>query len=114
MVAANSKVYGLIGLAAKAGVIITGSDVCERAIAEGKAKLVVIAEDSSENTKEKFMRIAFSGGVEVRLFGTCEALGHYSGKENRAVAVICDRGFAEKLTATIDASACKNGGGLIG
>ena len=46
------KVYSLLGLAKKAGQLLSGDDTCERTIKSGKAVLVIVAGDASENTKD--------------------------------------------------------------
>ena len=110
----TNSIYGIIGLAAKAGAIISGSLACESVILKGRAKLVIIAGDSADNTKKKFLKIAANSDAGVRVFGTSEELGHYCGKVNRSVAVITETNFAKKLTVLIDDLTRKNGGGLIG
>ena len=53
----NNNILGLIGLAMKAGKIAFGADSVEETILKGKAKLVIVSEDSSERTKNKFIKI---------------------------------------------------------
>ena len=48
------KVLSYIGLSAKSGKIASGEFSTEKAVKEGKAKLVIVAEDSSDNTKKMF------------------------------------------------------------
>ena len=47
----QSKKLRMLGLAARAGKVITGLDMCEKAVRRGKAKLIVIAEDAADSTK---------------------------------------------------------------
>ena len=46
----RQKVLNLIGLATKAGKTASGEFMTEKAIREGIAKLVIVAEDASGNT----------------------------------------------------------------
>ena len=55
----QNRVYGLIGLAMKAGKIKAGEFSVEKSIKQGKAKLVFVAEDASENTIKKFKNSCF-------------------------------------------------------
>ena len=55
----QNRVYGLIGLAMKAGKIKAGEFSVEKSIKEGKAKVVFVAEDASENTTKKFNNSCF-------------------------------------------------------
>ena len=48
-------VLSMLGLAAKAGKIVSGEFATEQAIKADKACLVVIAKDASDNTTKKFI-----------------------------------------------------------
>ena len=48
---------GLIGLATKAGKTAGGEFLTEREVKSGRAALVIVAEDASENTKKKFQNM---------------------------------------------------------
>ena len=91
----------MIGLATKAGALLSGNVACEAAIRRGKGGLLIIAEDSADGTKEKFFKLAMGKGVAVRLFGTCVGLGKYCGKDKRSVVLISGKGFEEELMKSI-------------
>ncbi|NLY43602.1 MAG: 50S ribosomal protein L7ae [Clostridiaceae bacterium] len=105
------KVYGMIGLAQKAGKVVTGEEGCAEAIKKGKSKLVIIAENSSDNTKKKFMDMCFYRNIPYIVFGTKELLGKYTGKKNRAVLSIRDKNFATTIKHLYDQES--NGGELF-
>lgn len=48
------KILSLIGLATKAGRCVSGEFMTERETKCGRATLVIVAEDSSDNTKRSF------------------------------------------------------------
>ena len=50
----NDRVLNLIGLAQKAGKVVSGEFMTEKAVKTGEAALVILAEDASENTQKKF------------------------------------------------------------
>ena len=50
----RKRVLNLIGLATKAGKTVSGEFSTERAVKSGKAYLVIVAEEASDNTKKKF------------------------------------------------------------
>lgn len=50
----NDKVLSLIGLATKAGRVVSGEFATEKEVKCGRAFLVVVALDASENTKKSF------------------------------------------------------------
>ena len=48
------KTASYIGLAMKAGKIASGEFAVEKAVKEGKAYMVILSADASNNTKKKF------------------------------------------------------------
>lgn len=93
---------GLIGLATKAGKTITGAQACEAAIKNDKAGLVLLAADASDNTKIPITRLCGYKGIKLREFADKENLGKYTGSQFRAIIIIKDAGFAEKILELID------------
>ena len=85
-----SKVERLIGLATGAGKVITGLELCEKAVKTGKAKLVILTNETSENSKKVFI----NSKVDIIYLETKEDLGRCTGKETRSVAVITDKNFS--------------------
>jgi len=102
MRSASDSVLGLIGLATKAGKTITGSEGCELAIRNAKASLVILATDTSENTRKPIIRLCGYHDMPMREFASKEELGRYTGKLIRAIVVITDPGFAKKILELID------------
>jgi len=97
----DERIYSFLGLATKAGKLISGEETAERAIKSGKVYLVIIAEDASDNTKKKFRDMCGYRKIEIRYFGEKEKLGKFTGKKARSVVAIIDRGFAGNLTELI-------------
>ena len=50
----NQKICGLIGLATKAGKIVAGTDACLQEIDKRNVKLLILAIDASDRTKNVF------------------------------------------------------------
>lgn len=48
------KALSMLGLAARAGRIVSGEFTVEKEVKSGRAYLVLIAEDASENTRKNF------------------------------------------------------------
>lgn len=96
------RALGMIGLATKAGKVMTGAQACEAAIKDGKAGLVIIAKDASENSKIPITRLCGYKGITFREFSDKESLGRYTGSTYRAVMIIRDAGFADKILEMID------------
>ena len=86
----NEPIYRLLGLCMKAGRLLSGSEQIKTAVKDGKGILLILAEDSSERTKEEYIRLAKLSGITWRIFGEKEKLGHAVGKGIRAAILIWD------------------------
>ena len=104
----NNKIYGLLGLARRAGKISFGTESSIETIEKKKAKLVIIAEDCSDRTKKNFEELCKKVNVEFRIVGTIELLSQSIGQVNKAVLVVKDENFAKEILKRID------GGEIIG
>lgn len=104
----TNNIYGLLGLARRAGKISFGTESSEDTIKRGKAKLVLVAEDSSDRTKKNFEQLCKMKNVPIYITGTIEELSQSIGQVNKAVVVVKDENFAKELRKRI------NGGDIIG
>lgn len=105
----EKKVFSYVGLAAKAGKLASGEFMSEKNVKEGKAKLVIVAEDASNNTKKMFTNMCTYYKVPIYFFGDKIKLGHAIGKEFRATLVLLDKGLAdvvEKQLITMNEDGC--------
>ncbi len=93
----NRKVYGLLGLAEKAGKVAAGEFSCEKQLQSGKARLVLLAADASENSKKKFRDKAAFRSLPCLELDSKEELGRTIGKQERTCAVVLDAGFAAAI-----------------
>ena len=110
----NNKIYSFLGLAKKAGKLVSGGDTCMRAVKSGKVLLIIVAADASDNTKKEFTDACRYRGTDIRFFGEKDLLGKFVGKDLRTVIGILDEGFSSKLKEDIDRLSIENGGGKIG
>lgn len=104
----NKRILGLIGLSAKAGKVNFGSDSVEAEIKKRKIKLVIIAEDSSERTKDKFKKLSENYNIPYLVIGNIEELSKAIGKSNKAVIGIKDLNLSNQIQKI------NNGGEIIG
>ena len=93
----NDKILSMLGLAAKGGNLVSGEFQTDKAIKEGKAHLVIVATDASDNTKKDFSDACTFYRVPYRERGTKEDLGRSIGKEYRAMVAVTDEGFAKAI-----------------
>jgi ribosomal protein L7Ae-like RNA K-turn-binding protein len=92
----------MIGMAQKAGKLTSGGMGVIKDIRSRKSKLVIIAGDSSDNTKKQFADICKFSGTMMLEFGTKEELGHYIGKGFRAAISIRDKSFADSIIKNLN------------
>ncbi|MBQ0092061.1 MAG: ribosomal L7Ae/L30e/S12e/Gadd45 family protein [Clostridiales bacterium] len=89
-----TKAEGVIGLARRAGQIAVGTNGTLDAIRSGKAKLVLIASDVSENTRKLLTDKALFRNVPTEFPPlNTEALGKCVGKFNTAAVAFLQDGF---------------------
>jgi len=94
---AELKILTFLGLATKAGKTVSGADAVAEAVARDCAYLVLVTEDASEGTAKKIAFFSRQAGVSFCRFSTRQQLGKFLGKEDRAVAAVLDKGFADRL-----------------
>ena len=86
-----NKALGLIGLSAKAGKIVYGTDACIEAMQKEKIKLLIVSTEASDKTKKNFKFYAEKYNVEIIFFETIENLSKSIGKKNKVVIGIKDQ-----------------------
>ena len=96
------KILSLVGLATRAGKTASGEFCTEKEVKTGRAALVIVAGDASENTKKKFRDMCEFYKVPIYFYGDKDTLGHAMGKEFRASLVVLDEGFAKGIRKHID------------
>ena len=98
-----NKILGLLGISAKAGKIVSGTDVVVENIEKNKVKLVIVATDSSDRTIKNFKYSCEKYNVPIYIYGTIDENSKAIGKENRAVIGILDENLARALEKKINA-----------
>ena len=104
----NNKILGLIGLAARARKVSFGADSVELEAQKNKVYLIILAQDSSSRTKEKFQKISEKYNVPIIITQTIEELSKAIGKSNKAILGIEDINLASEIQKI------NNGGEAIG
>ena len=93
----QSKTLSMLGLARRAGRVVSGEFSVEKAVRSGKAYLVIVAEDVSDNTRKNFTEMCTYYKLPLIFTGTKETLGHAIGCELRASAAVTDSGLAKSI-----------------
>jgi ribosomal protein L7Ae-like RNA K-turn-binding protein len=87
-------VLNRLGLAFRAGKLVSGDESVLKAIRSGAAELVIVAADASANAHKKYRDKCASYGVPIVAFADRSQLGASIGKPERVVLAVTDPGFA--------------------
>lgn len=98
----QNKVYGMLGLAARGRNLVSGEFATEKAIKDGKAMLVIVAEDASDNTKKRFGDKCSYYEVPINTYGTKEELGRAIGTAERSSIALLNEGLAHTITGYLE------------
>lgn len=89
------RLKGMLGLAAKAGALNIGTNNTLAAIKAGKAIMVLLAADASDNTSKQIKDKSQFRGVELHILPlSMSEFGSAIGKGDCAAAAITDKNFA--------------------
>ena len=87
----------MLGLAAKAGKVVSGEFATDKSVKDGKAWMVIVPTDASDNTKKMFSNMCDFYEVPIYVYGTKDELGHAIGKEMRSSVAVTDEGFSKSI-----------------
>lgn len=91
------KTISMIGLAKRAGKVVSGEFSVDKAVKAFRAYLVIVAEDTSVNSKKHYQDMCTFYEVPLIYAGTKDDLGHAIGCEFRASVAILDEGLAKSI-----------------
>ena len=91
------KIHSLLGIAMRAGKLVSGEDGTMIDLKKGKLNLVIVAEDASNNTKKLFKDKSSYRKINQIFFSTKVELGLSIGKSPRAVIGIKDKNLSQKI-----------------
>lgn len=103
----DQKIWNLLGLAMKAGKIKSGEFATEKAVREGRAFLVIVASDASENTKKLFRNLCAHYQVPFYVFGEMEQNGHSIGRAFRASLACTEESLANAISKKLEQNESK-------
>ena len=93
----DKSFYSFLGLCQKAGKVVSGETGVNNEIIRGKVKLLIIAEDTSLNTKKAYLKKARNNDIAVIIAGNKEDLGRAIGKGYRGLIGLLDINMARNL-----------------
>lgn len=93
----TNKALSSLGMAMRAGKLVTGDEIVLKAIRHKQAHLVIIAGDASANTKKKFNDKCGTYGIQLAEAFDREQLGRAIGKPERVVLAVTDAQFGKMI-----------------
>ncbi len=93
----NDRLLGMVGLAVRANKAAFGVFMSEKAIDEGRAKLIVAAEDIGASNRRRIENRCDEFDVKLIFYSDKASLSRAAGKKDMPVIAICDDGFAEAI-----------------
>lgn len=96
------KLLSLLGLAQRAGKLASGEAKALQAVQQGKACLVIMAKDASDNTRKKFTDKCQYYQVPFLQEFDRTTLGRSTGHDERVVIAVVDQGFADAMLKSVD------------
>ncbi len=93
----NDKCLRMLGLAMRAGRLALGEGAARDSIRAKKAKLVIVSQDASGNTKKKLSDSCRFYSVPYFEYGDRIMLGSAAGRAFAVTIAVNDEGFANAL-----------------
>lgn len=110
----KDKILAYLGLATRAGKSVSGEFSVEKSVRQHRAKLVIVSEDASENSKNNFRNLCTYYKVPLYFLGSREELGSACGKEIRVSAAIEDEGLARAAVRQMEQETGIGGSKYVG
>ena len=96
-----TEVFGLLGLASRAGQITLGADLALREIKGGRAGAVMLDEGASEGTRKKILDACAYRGVPAYILPV-DTLSRACGKEGRMAAAVKKGKLCQRLMELLE------------
>ncbi len=93
----SERLFRMLGLAARMRGIVFGEGAVKDAVKAGKAELVLLSRDASDNTKKKFRNSCEFYSVNIFEYSDRFTLGRYTGREFAVVLAVTNQGIAKEI-----------------
>ena len=98
----ENKVLSYLGFAAKARKLVTGYNTCIYMMEKKKIRLLILAEDLSENSVKNMVCAAEKHKVPCKIYGAGAQLSKITGNAGKGIFGITDENFAKVISDGID------------
>ena len=93
----NDRLLGMLGMAVRAGKVSFGVFMTEKALNDGKACLVVTAEDMGASNRRKIEAKCKEWDTDIIFYSDKESLSKAIGRKDTPVVAVCDEGFSKAI-----------------
>lgn len=91
------KFLNFLGLVKRSGNILEGYNKCEEALGKKKIHLIILSNDVSERTKDRFLKYCEKYSIPYINKFSKQELGYSIGKDELNIVAITDFNMANKL-----------------
>lgn len=92
-----NPVLGILGLAARAGALVSGTDAVRAEVRDGKVGCVLLASDTAPGQRSKLIPLLDARGVRHYTGFSRAELGRAIGRSPTSAIGIADPGFARRV-----------------
>lgn len=103
----STEISQLLGLAQRAGHVVRGTEAVRGALRDGRARLVVLADDASPTQVKKIEGLIRGRDVPVARVASRSELGMALGAAPLASVAVTDEGFAHRLLDELQSEAAR-------
>ncbi|MBG9980021.1 ribosomal L7Ae/L30e/S12e/Gadd45 family protein [Facklamia sp. DSM 111018] len=96
----KQKQLNLLGLSLRASKLISGDEQVEKGIKKGKVHLILVANDASSATKERYQKMSVQYNVPIHINFNRYEISHAIGK-SRTICGITDHGISQKFLSYV-------------
>ena len=91
-----------LGIAKRSGNLICGTDMVIKSLSSGKVKIIILASDASENTKDKIIKKAFYYQIQVVEVFSSNELSSAVGADHLMIMAITDDGLTKAFLKEVE------------
>lgn len=91
-----------LGIAKRSGNLICGTDMVIKSLSSGKVKIILLASDASENTKDKIIKKAFYYQIQVFEVFSSRELSNAVGADHLMIMAITDDGLTKAFLKEVE------------
>lgn len=91
----EEKKLNLLGLAQRAGFLVTGDEMVEKAMKQGKKLLVLCANDASQATQSRYQKMSQQYEHILEQTFSSDQISHALGKK-RSICAVINQGMIKK------------------